>query len=73
MVLFFICNWYFSGYDSEKELQIDGKNQWLAISEGYSSPREHLVVDIDEQSNMTAVVLDKFKYLQRMYSISFFA
>lgn len=62
---------HFSGYDDEDELQIDGKNQWQAISEFYPSPREHLIVDIDEENNMTAVIVDKFKYLLGMYSFSF--
>lgn len=54
---------FFSGYNPHN-LSVDGFNQWQAISKGVASPRDHVVVEIDSENNMTALVVNCFKYIK---------
>lgn len=54
---------FFSGYNPNS-LNIDGFNQWQAISKGVANPRDHVVVEIDSERNMRALVVNGFKYIK---------
>jgi arylsulfatase A-like enzyme len=48
---------------------IDGINQWPSIAEGLGSPRESLLLNIDEMTNTEAAIVGKYKLVKGGYSI----
>ncbi|KAG8279009.1 hypothetical protein J6590_008028 [Homalodisca vitripennis] len=45
-------------------MNIDGADQWHTISFGYPSVRNGLVVDVDKENDMYALLVNNFKYIK---------
>ncbi|XP_054268622.1 arylsulfatase B-like isoform X1 [Macrosteles quadrilineatus] len=52
-----------AGYKG-KISDIDGIDQWRALSRGYPGPREEVIIDVDDKKKMVAAIYKTFKYVK---------